>query len=52
MAENAKLGKPSTFQGGPWHQDHAKMNARIVGNAMAMQRWNDQKVASHVCAKT
>jgi len=27
------------------------MNARILGNAMAMQRRNDQKVASHACAK-
>ncbi len=27
------------------------MNARILGNAMAVQRWNDQKVASRVRAK-
>jgi hypothetical protein len=27
------------------------MNARILGNAMAVQRRNDQKVASHACAK-
>jgi hypothetical protein len=27
------------------------MNARILGNAMAVQRWNDQKVASHARAK-
>jgi hypothetical protein len=28
------------------------MTPRILGNAMAVQRWNDQKVASHVRAKT
>jgi hypothetical protein len=39
------------FYKGPRHQDHAKMNARILGNAMAMQRRNDQKVASHARAK-
>jgi hypothetical protein len=27
------------------------MNARILENAMSMQRWNDQKVASRACAK-
>jgi len=27
------------------------MNVRILGNAMAMQRRNDQKVASRACAK-
>jgi len=51
VAEKAKPGKPSTFAGGPRHQDHAKMNVRILGNAMAVQRWNDQKVATHVRAK-
>jgi len=38
MAEKAKHGRPSTSIGGPRHQDHAKMNARILGNAMVMQR--------------
>ncbi len=51
MAEKAKPGRPSTVAGGPRHQDHAKMNARILGNAMAMQRQNDQKVASRARAK-
>ncbi len=37
--------------GGPRHQDHAKMNARILGNAMAVQRRNDEKVASRARAK-
>jgi hypothetical protein len=34
------------------HQDHAKMNARILGHAMVGQRQNDQKVASRTHAKT
>jgi hypothetical protein len=51
VAEKAKPGRPSTFAGGPRHQDHAKMNARILGNAMAMQRQNDQKVANCVRVK-
>jgi hypothetical protein len=51
VAEKSKPGRPSTSAGGPQHQDHAKMNDRILGNAMAVQRQNDQKVASHVRAK-
>ncbi len=51
VVEKAKLGRPSTVAGGPQHQDHAKMNARILGNAMAVQRRNDQKVASRARAK-
>jgi len=52
VAEKSKLGRPSTATGGPRHQDHAKMNVRILGNTMAVQRRNDQKVASRACAKT
>ncbi len=51
MAEKAKLGRLLTVARGIRHQDHAKMNACILGNAMAMQRRNDQKVTSHVRAK-
>ncbi len=51
VAEKSKPGRPSTSTRGPRHQDHAKMNARILGNAMAMQRQNDQKVASCARAK-
>ncbi len=51
VAEKSKPGRLSTTAGGPRHQDHAKMNARILGNAMAMQRRNDQKVASRARAK-
>jgi hypothetical protein len=49
--KKVKLGRPSTSTEGP-HQDHAKMNARILENAMAVQRWNDQKVVSRARAKT
>jgi hypothetical protein len=51
VAEKSKLGRPSTAAGGPRHQDHAKMNDRILGNAMAVQRRNNQKVASRARAK-
>jgi hypothetical protein len=36
VAKNAKHGKLSTFEGGPPHQDHAKTNACILGNSMAV----------------
>ncbi len=52
VAEKAKPGRPSTSAGGLQHQNHAKMNVRIFGNAMAVQRQNDQKVASRTRAKT
>jgi hypothetical protein len=51
VAEKSKPGRPSTSARGLRHQDHVKMNARILGNAMAVQRKNDQKVASHALAK-
>jgi hypothetical protein len=51
MGEKAKLGRPSTFEGGLRHKDHVKMNTHILGDAMAMLRWNDQKVASCAHAK-
>jgi hypothetical protein len=51
MVEKAKHGRPSTSKGSPRHQDHAKMNVRILGNAMVMQRRNDQKVPSCTRAK-
>jgi hypothetical protein len=51
VAEKSKPGRPSTSARGPRHQDHAKMNARILGNAMAVQRRNDQKVPSRARAK-
>ncbi len=51
VAKKSKLGRPSTATGGLRHQNHAKMNACILGNAMAVQRRNDQKVASRAHAK-
>ncbi len=51
VAEKSKPGRPSIAARGPWHQDHAKMNVRILGNAMAVQRRNDQKVANRARAK-
>ncbi len=51
VAEKSKPGRPSVAAGGPRHQDHAKMNTRILGNAMAMQKRNDQKAASRARAK-
>ncbi len=51
VAEKSKPGRPSTAAGGPRHQDHEKMNAHILGDAMAMQRRNDQKATSCPRAK-
>ncbi len=51
MAEKSKPGRPSTVAGGPRHQDHAKINARILGNAMVVHRRNDQKIVSRARAK-
>jgi hypothetical protein len=51
VVKKAKPGRPSTSKGGPRYQDHVKMNVRILGIAMVVQRWNDQKVANHICAK-
>jgi hypothetical protein len=51
MTNKTKPRKPSTFKGGHQHQNHVKMIACILGNAMAMQRQNDQNVASQVRVK-
>jgi len=51
VAEKSKPRRPSTIAGGPRHQDHAKMNARILRNAMVMQRQNDKKITSRARAK-
>jgi hypothetical protein len=51
VIKKAKLGKPSTSKGSPQHHDHVKMNVCILGDAMAVQRQNDQKIVSHACAK-
>jgi hypothetical protein len=51
VVENAKPGRPLIFEGGLRHQDHFKMNAHILGDAMVVQRWNDQKVVNRAHAK-
>jgi hypothetical protein len=51
MEKKAKHGRPSIFERGPQHQDHAKMNAHILRDAMAVQRRNDEKVANCTHAK-
>jgi hypothetical protein len=51
VAKKAKPKRPSIFEGSPQHQDHAKMNVRILTDAMAVQRRNDQKVTSLAHAK-
>jgi hypothetical protein len=51
MVEKAKPRRLATFKGGPQHQNHTKINIHILGDAMVMQRHNDQMVASRACAK-
>jgi hypothetical protein len=51
VAKRAKPRRPLTFEGGPQHQDHVKMNVCISRNAMVVQGRNDQKVVSRGCAK-
>jgi len=51
MVKKAKHERPSTSERGPRHQDHVKMNARILGNAMDVQKRNDQKVTNYIRAK-
>ncbi len=51
VVEKAKPERPSISERNPRHQDHAKMNACILGNVMAVQRQNDQKVTSCTYAK-
>jgi hypothetical protein len=36
MVEKAKPRRLATFKGGPQHQNHAKMNNHILGDAMVM----------------
>jgi hypothetical protein len=52
VVEKTKPGRFSTSKGSHQHQDHVKMNTHILGDAMVMQRRNDQNVVSHICAKT
>ncbi len=52
MAKKAKPGRFSISERSCQHQDHAKMNVCIFGNAMVVQRRNDQKVVNPIHAKT
>jgi hypothetical protein len=52
MVKNAKPRKLSTSKGGFQHQNHIKMNVHILGDAMVVQRKNDQKVINCVRVKT
>jgi hypothetical protein len=52
IVEKAKPRRPSTYEGGPQHHNHAKMNVRILGNVMVVQRRNDQKVVNRTPTKT
>jgi hypothetical protein len=52
VAKKVKLGRLSTYERGPRHQNHAKMNVCIVRDATSVQRQNDQKVVDCACAKT
>jgi hypothetical protein len=51
MAKKAKPRRLSISKGDHWHQNHAKMDIHILGDAMAVRRQNDQKVVSCFCAK-
>ncbi len=51
VVEKSKPGRFLTSAGGLRHQDHAKMNVRILADAMVVQRRNDKKVASRARAK-
>jgi len=51
LADKSKPRRPSTFERGHRHQDHAKINVHILGNAIAMEKWNDQKVVSSAYTK-
>jgi hypothetical protein len=51
-AEKTKHGRFLTSIGSPRHQDHVKINVWILGNAIVVQRRNDQKVTSFTHAKT
>jgi peroxiredoxin family protein len=51
VIEKAKPKRPSISKENPQQQNHVKMNTCILGNAMTVQRQNDQKVASRAKAQ-
>jgi tetrahydrodipicolinate N-succinyltransferase len=50
--EVGKSGHPFTHVGGPRQQNHHIMNARILSNPHARQKWNEKKVIDKVKKKT
>jgi hypothetical protein len=50
--ELSKFGRPSTHVGGPRQQNHHAMNARILSNPHARQKWNEKKALDRVKKKT
>ncbi len=46
-----KFFRPSTRVGGPRQQNHHAMNARILNNPHARQKWNENKVLNRVKEK-
>jgi len=51
VTKKAKPRRLLTSKRGLRNQDHAKMNVCILGNALVVQRRNDQKVISRVLVK-
>ncbi len=49
--ELGKSGHPSTHVGGPRQQNHHAMNARILSNLHAKQKWNEKKALNRVKKK-
>jgi len=49
--EVGKFGCPSTHLGGPRQQNHHAMNARILNNPHARQKWNETKVLNRMKKK-
>jgi hypothetical protein len=50
--EIGKFGRLFIHVGGPRQQNHHAMNARILSNPYARQKWNEKKVPNRVKKKT
>jgi hypothetical protein len=50
--ELGKFGRPSSRVGGPRQQNHHAMNARVLNNLHARQKWNEKKALDRVKKKT
>ncbi len=49
--ELGKSSRPSTRVGGPRQQNHHAMNAQILSNPHARQKWNEKKALNRVKKK-